>query len=477
MKFFKLKFKKSKPAEGDETQLEVTLEKEEKGAGEMPASPPDEETFWQLPEGIDKEIMNHLKRMLPVDTLQAGEYLIEENEEQAAVFIILAGAVRVEKEIAGKRERIATLKEGTLVGELAFTKRRPGKATVMAEQTSKVMRLDRKTFESLGESVQLILLKRMNEQAAHRLDQQQAKEDELAGRNLMLAEQLYGARTRTPTDHLDSKLIRDIIENSPRLPVFASTMASRMLSEEISTGEITDELKKDPTVAALVLKTVNSPFYGFHQKIADIHDAVLILGIDNIYQLVVAEGIRQAMPDTPIFRELHFHSQAISHIASQIAKESDTGNPSQVATIGLMHDLGHIVTELLRTQNPKTASLIDLIDHTRVGGLLMQTWDLPEKIWKTIEFQSHPEFSHPDRIPEEIRESVAILYTAHLCYEIFWDTMTEKIPEPFIGEYLRVLNWEAVPIEEIAGDRILRRMKRDVKRYPLPLRELIQKNA
>ena len=67
----------------------------------------------------------------------------------------------------------------------------------------------------------------------------------------------------------------------------------------------------------------------------------------------MAESVRRTMPDNPEFQELHFHSVAISQISFILSQAKHIAKPAQMATIGLLHDLGQIVILLLKQQNPK----------------------------------------------------------------------------------------------------------------------------
>ena len=84
-----------------------------------------------------------------------------------------------------------------------------------------------------------------------------------------------------------------------------------------------------------VLKSINSSYYGLRKKVSDIKNAVLLLGFQELYQLVMSEGLRRTMPDTPDFRALHSEALVISYIAFSLSISSQVGIPVQMATIGM----------------------------------------------------------------------------------------------------------------------------------------------
>ncbi len=230
-------------------------------------------------------------------------------------------------------------------------------------------------------------------------------------------------------------------------------------------------------LAGVVLKTINSSYYGFQRKISDIHHTIMLLGFDELYQLIVAEGLRRTMPNMKIFQELHHHCMVISQIAFALSAEKHIGKPSQMSTIGLMHDLGWILIVLIKRQNPKLSNLIDLIDPPKIGGLLLKSWNLPELVWKSIEFQSYPEFTPPNNIPEDVRSIVAMLYIAHLCYENFNGKAEDELSIVFFPEYKDLLNLEKYSLWDISQEIILPALRKKMTTLPASLRNLIQKQG
>jgi HD-like signal output (HDOD) protein len=225
------------------------------------------------------------------------------------------------------------------------------------------------------------------------------------------------------------------------------------------------------------LKTINSAFYGFQKKIADIHHAVVLLGFEQIYQVVMAEGIRSTMPNTPKFKALHLHSEIISHIAFMLSLESRHGHPAEIASFGLLHEIGQIVIQLLEDQNPRLAALIEVLDQAQLGSLLLKEWNLPDVLWKSVEYQSYPEFSSPHHIPEELRYNVTLLYLSHLCYDLFQGNKEQKRSTTFLDEYIELTNWQGLTLDEIARERLLPAMLKKINTYPVPLRQLIEKQT
>ena len=167
----------------------------------------------------------------------------------------------------------------------------------------------------------------------------------------------------------------------------------------------------------------------------------------------------------------------MSHISFALSQETRIGKPVQLATIGLMHNLGQIVILLLKKQNPKLAMFVDSLDRAQIGGLLLKSWNLPDVVWKSIEFQFFPEFSPPNNIPEEIRDNVTVLYISHLCYEIYQGKSEKELPTTFLDEYKQLLSLEKYSVVDIAYRHVLPSLGKKINSLPVPLRQLIGKQT
>lgn len=426
-------------------------------------------------KGLEEKSINSLYSSAPIIRLESGDILIHEGDTDKALYIILDGRLRIVRDLQGRPEELAALSSGSWVGEAAFSRKGARTASVVAQKPSSIMKIDRGALNSLDEKAQLYFYKRMNNLSASIISQLEKREEALTAINIELEEYLYKSFREKRSGYHESNMIRSIIKKIPRLPAFVNTLSIKLQEEEASTREVAELIQKDPSLAADVLKTVNSPYYGFEKRVSDINSAVLYLGFKELYQMVVAEGIKRTMPATPGFQELHAHSMAISHIAFALSHKSGVSTPVRMSTIGLVHDLGKSVVALLKKKNPGVSILMDAIDTSRVGALLLEEWNLPDTIWKTVEYQFFPEISHADRIPEEITESVAILYLSHLCYEHIKNQKEQAPVSPFLAGYKKIVKWEALSLDEIVEEQLLPELRKKVRAFPAFFRDVIKK--
>ncbi len=427
--------------------------------------------------GLSEKEIHILYSLATVKKLQPGDILIKAGDIDQTIYLILNGKIRI-MEVAGRQAKVAVfLHKGDWVGGFGLVTKIQRTASVVAAEPSSIMTVNKKTLDALEEKTQLFFFKRLNALAIQRICQLEEREKKLADKNIKLIKDIYRERTQGITGLQNSEMVRNILKKIPKLPIFVTTLANNLMDGRISSREIAEQIKKDPSLVGIVLKTINSAHYGFQKKISDINHAIVLFGFNELYQLVIAESLRLTMPNIPSFQKLHSHCVNISHISFALSQETRVGKPVQLSTIGLMHDLGRIVILLLKKQNPKLAMFIDSLDQSQIGGLLLKSWNLPDVIWKSIEFQLFPEFVHPTNIPAEILDNTTILYFSHLCYDIYRNKLEHELHTTFLDEYKQLLNLEKYSVVDIAYRLVLPNLNKKINSLPMSLKQLIVKQT
>ncbi len=426
-----------------------------------------------LLKGLGDKQVKALYSVSAIKKLRQNEVLFKEGDIDQSFYVVLVGKIDIIKTDPQHQHVIDTLSEGDFLGDADYLGKSPRTVTAMAQLPSSVMVISAETFDALELKTQIFFQKLLYDSAVSRLKTIEQKESALTSKNTQLMEDLFYERTRARGDFADSEIIHGILKKIPRLPAFASSLVSMLLDEKTSADDLTEQVRNDPSLVGTVMKAINSPYYGFKQKITDIHRAIVMLGFNEMYQLIVSEGMRQVMPNTPEFREVHSHCVGISRIATILSQETHIGKSAEMATLGLLHDLGNVVKQLLAKQNPKLSVFIDNLDTSKLGALLLKSWGLPDIIWKSVEFQYYPEFTPPEKIDPEIRENVTLLYFAHLCYEFFMKDLPHRTSPAFLAEYEQVIRLDDFTISDIARVWILPGLKKNLESLPVSIKQLI----
>ncbi|MBF0178487.1 MAG: cyclic nucleotide-binding domain-containing protein [Magnetococcales bacterium] len=103
------------------------------------------------------------------ESFKPGEFLIHEDAEDNALYIILKGRAEVTKNSKPKRV-IATLEPGTVVGEISFLTNRPRTTNVIASEKMICFTINGQTMTELSSHMQHKIKDQLIEILVQRLD-------------------------------------------------------------------------------------------------------------------------------------------------------------------------------------------------------------------------------------------------------------------------------------------------------------------
>lgn len=189
---------------------------------------------------------------------------------------------------------------------------------------------------------------------------------------------------------------------------------AKLISDENSTMQDFEKMiKMDPTLVLRILRGANSPYYGLRQKVNSISRAVVVIGINNLRNMIVTEGLKSLFKGNnsknPFSRNrLWLHCAAVS-ICSQMIMERIFGlNGEDAFLCGILHDIGMIVedqtasdlfSKVCNTYDESSNSITDYekeivgTDHCEIGHLLAKDWQLPIDVQEGIQFH-HKALDH-----------------------------------------------------------------------------------
>jgi HD-like signal output (HDOD) protein len=432
-------------------------------------------------EGLTEKDLVALYSIGKIKKLTAGEYLFREGELDNTLFFIQEGSVRVVRTIDGVDSDIAGLGKGDCIGEIAFTKNTKRTASIAALEPSVFLGLTPRAIDALRPEIRSTIYRNLNTIASHRLNELADRGFILENRNRQLVSYIKNSAKRISADYGDSEIVQGILSKFPELPAYTNKMMASLVEEKIPANVVVELARSDPSLVGIVLKAINSPEYKMQSGIADIQHAVRILGVNQVYQIIIGKGLKNAMPDTEEFHALYRHSNLISLISYEISVLTNMKQPVLLGTIGLLHDVGKSVIMLLRQQYSKSLALLNTMDDTMIGAMLLKKWNLPESIHLSIEYQRYPEFSPPSEAPKDCIESVAILHLAHLCHDYLHDGLRDgKLKNsggPYCDLYMKALNiTEKSPIEFIEK-RVLPDLCKKLGTFPEAARQFLEKTG
>ena len=197
----------------------------------------------------------------------------------------------------------------------------------------------------------------------------------------------------------------------PSMPVFVSEILSKLHDRDVDIIQLSEKIRVDPGMTANVLRLANSAQFGAIRSIGSLHEAIVRLGMKQLFQMVVALGItRHIAKPLPGYElvpeELFYHSLWTALAAEELCKTLNIKTPDLLFTAGLLHDLGKLVMdefvqeykdELLTLRDQKDGSFEQLeneifgINHAEAGALIIDGWNFPTELVAAAKWHHAPE--------------------------------------------------------------------------------------
>ena len=110
-----------------------------------------------------------------------------------------------------------------------------------------------------------------------------------------------------------------LLDSLPTLPLVALRLTEAMNSRRTSVQHVAELIGSDPSLAAKLLRLVNSAYFAIPGGVTDVSRAIPFVGFNTIYQLVLTVSVLEtlALPDGATFdpRSLWLHSLAVGATA------------------------------------------------------------------------------------------------------------------------------------------------------------------
>jgi putative nucleotidyltransferase with HDIG domain len=204
--------------------------------------------------------------------------------------------------------------------------------------------------------------------------------------------------------------VREIVSETVTIPTIPTTLQeiNRIIHDpDGSAKEASEYIAKDVAIAPKVLRLANSPLCGLRNPVSDIQQAVSILGLKMLRNLVLQATVLENLCPTVHSvqcdpRSLWDHSFKVAQVARTLTKIShvDFGlSRDEAYTAGLLHDVGKIILlnfDGTKIQEALTKSAEEKIpmflaeeeafgfNHAHIGAVLAEAWGLGECLHHAI---------------------------------------------------------------------------------------------
>jgi putative nucleotidyltransferase with HDIG domain len=224
-----------------------------------------------------------------------------------------------------------------------------------------------------------------------------------------------------------------------------------------------------------LLKICNSAFFGLPCKVESVRDAIALLGLDQIVELVLLNGTAENFKDEPDGYglgegELWHHAVLSAHVAKVLAQNHGLADKKHlVFTAGLLKDIGKIIMGrfvafsyekiniLVHSKgysfNEAEKEIIGM-NHEELGAQVGKKWRFSDKLIYIIR--------HHHMTDESCRNDpeTALVYLADIvCMMIGFGTSLDGLAYRFYGEVLDRMDLTEKDLQSIVFDTGERRQK------------------
>ncbi len=204
----------------------------------------------------------------------------------------------------------------------------------------------------------------------------------------------------------------DLVNGIPSLGSYARVFAEieAVMSHANSTlADLGEVIEKDPDMTARLLKLANSSFFGFPSRLETVAEAVSVIGIHPVQDLILAssvvewfEGIGADLADMESFWR---HSLACGIGARCLAVARQMPKAEKFFVLGLLHDLGRLVlycrapdqaVKIFRLYEGRRMLLREAevkvlgFDHAQIGEEVLRAWRYPANLVNAVAYHHHP---------------------------------------------------------------------------------------
>ncbi|MDR1947922.1 MAG: HDOD domain-containing protein [Spirochaetaceae bacterium] len=221
---------------------------------------------------------------------------------------------------------------------------------------------------------------------------------------------------KTRVENLSS-LSKTIVDNVNSLPQFPENilLVQKLIGDPKSDmSDIARQISMDPALTADLLKIVNSAQYMLTKRVDSISEAVKMVGIRGIKNLLYSYGTQKVLGDDTLDKKaLWEHSYKTAFYAYNLIKnfKKDHVLLDDAYVGGILHDMGKIIfsnihpdllakiKEFCTEKNLPASTFEDLsagMNHAEIGALIAEKWNFPEGLVCAIRFHHDPLSAPPE---------------------------------------------------------------------------------
>lgn len=201
---------------------------------------------------------------------------------------------------------------------------------------------------------------------------------------------------------VDIDYLLEEIVTLPSLPSTVAKITALVNDPDCSIADVGKAISADPAIALKALRLINSAHYGVREKVTSVDQAVTLLGMKVIKNVVLTAAVFDSLQfgEETLLRHNVGCGVAMRVLAESGATKNVTiQHPEEAFTCGLLHDIGKIILQQFMPdeyeavnkacadgQKTWVAAEQEIIgvNHAEIGARLAQNWKLTAELASAI---------------------------------------------------------------------------------------------
>lgn len=288
---------------------------------------------------------------------------------------------------------------------------------------------------------------------------------------------------------LSRREIEERITRCCRLPSLRSidtALRDLLNADQRYTSQISEIIRRDPSLSARLLRLVNSVYYGLTTPVTSIEEAVFYLGVRQIRQLAmvtpVIEDFQKITGKTAFAWRLFWqHCIGTAILTREVLSCIETPSHELDYLAGLLHDVGKIVIAAAFPEHfhaiysnseapasPQVEESLLGMNHAEIGAIYLKNHNLPGVLIESTRFHHEPHLAKADvGIVAAVQIADLLVRHAGIGSTVNDQTIEEK-------DWLESTGWNILFPGDVQESSFARaNLKRSLERLPSILEGLV----
>ena len=211
------------------------------------------------------------------------------------------------------------------------------------------------------------------------------------------------------------------VDGLASLPGICGRVTALVDDPDSTLRELAQVISQDPGLSVKLLRLANSAFYGRMKDIETIEQALNVIGMQRVSDIVLGTSAMETFKGIPndlvSMEDFWMHSIYCAIASRMLAKRIHNPRAETIFVAGLLHDIGQLVLFHEKAETSRQVLLLTIedinepemveaeqqifgYDHCQIGAVLAEQWSLPELLSSAILYHHTPEKA--DRYEQEV---------------------------------------------------------------------------